>query len=137
MCNRKAAVDIIVRVTHESTTYAVYIVIFIGAHMCVVDFGNGCAYQNTLQWRHTERSGVLIHQRLDCLLNRFLGADQRKHQSSPFLVPVGEIHRWPVNPPHKGPATREMRPFDDVIMDSNVRGLIDTNAECIYSRVSL
>ena len=49
MCNRKTAVDIIVHVTHESTTYAVYIVIFIKAHMCLVDFGNGCASQNTLQ----------------------------------------------------------------------------------------
>ena len=31
-------------------------------------------------------------------------ADQRKHQS------------WPVNSPHKGPVTRKMFPFDDVIM---------------------
>ena len=28
---------------------AVYIVISIRAHMCLVDFGNGCASQNTLQ----------------------------------------------------------------------------------------
>ena len=27
------------------------------------------------------------------------------------------IHRWPMNSPHKGPVTREMFPFDDVIMD--------------------
>ena len=26
------------------------------------------------------------------------------------------IHRWPVNSPHKGPVTRKMFPFDDVIM---------------------
>ena len=26
------------------------------------------------------------------------------------------IHRWPVNSPHKGPVTRQMFPFDDVIM---------------------
>ena len=26
------------------------------------------------------------------------------------------IHRWPVNSPHKWPVTREMFPFDDVIM---------------------
>ena len=25
------------------------------------------------------------------------------------------IHRWPVNSPHKGPVTREIIPFDDVI----------------------
>ena len=26
------------------------------------------------------------------------------------------IHRWPLNSPHKGPVTRKMFPFDDVIM---------------------
>ena len=26
------------------------------------------------------------------------------------------IHRWPVDSPHKGPVTRKMFPFDDVIM---------------------
>ena len=49
-------------------------------------------------------------------------ADQRKHQSSASLVFVLGIHRWPVNSPHKGPVTRKMFPFDDVIMkwrDSN------------------
>ena len=44
------------------------------------------------------------------------GANQRKHQSSASLVFVREIHRWPVNSPHKGPVTRKMFPFDDVIM---------------------
>ena len=44
------------------------------------------------------------------------GADQRKHQSSASLAFVREIHRWPVNSPHKGPVTRKMFPFDDVIM---------------------
>ena len=29
---------------------------------------------------------------------------------------VRGIHRWPVNSPHKGPVTRKMIPFDDVIM---------------------
>ena len=44
------------------------------------------------------------------------GADQRKHQSSASLAFVQGIHRWPVNSPHKRPVTREMFPFDDVIM---------------------
>ena len=42
-------------------------------------------------------------------------AKQRKHQSSPSLAFRG-IHRWPVNFPHKGPVTRKMFPFNDVIM---------------------
>ena len=43
-------------------------------------------------------------------------ADQRKHQSSASLAFVWRIHRGPVNYPHKGPVTRKMFPFDDVIM---------------------
>ena len=46
----------------------------------------------------------------------YSGADQRKHQSSASLVFVRGIHRWPVNSPHKGPVTRKIFPFDDVIM---------------------
>ena len=45
-----------------------------------------------------------------------LGADQRNHQSSLSLAFVRGIHRWPVNSPHKGPVTRKMFPFGDVIM---------------------
>ena len=46
----------------------------------------------------------------------YSGADQRKHQSTASLAFVWGIHRWPVNSPHKGPVTRKMFPFDDVIM---------------------
>ena len=46
----------------------------------------------------------------------YSGADQRKHQSSASLAFVRGIHRWLVNSPHKGPVTRKMFPFDDVIM---------------------
>ena len=44
---------------------------------------------------------------------------QRKHQSSASLAFVRRIHRRPVNSPHKGPVTRKMFPFDDVIMGTN------------------
>ena len=45
-----------------------------------------------------------------------LGGDQRKHQGSASLAFVGGIHRWPMDSPHKGPVTRKVFPFDDVIM---------------------
>ena len=48
----------------------------------------------------------------------YLGADERKYQSSASLAFVRGIHRWPVNSPHKGPVTRKMFPFDDVVMKS-------------------
>ena len=41
---------------------------------------------------------------------------QRKRQSSTSLAFVRGIHLWLVDSPHKGPVTRKMSPFDDVIM---------------------
>ena len=52
----------------------------------------------------------------------YSGANQRKHQSSASLAFVRGIHRWPVNSPHKGPVTRKMFPFGDVIMDDPTTG---------------
>ena len=46
----------------------------------------------------------------------YSGTDQRKHQSSASLAFVRGIHRWTMISPHKGPVTRKMFPFDDVIM---------------------
>ena len=46
----------------------------------------------------------------------YSGVNQRKHQRSASLAFVREIHRGPVNFPHKWPVTRKMFPFDDVIM---------------------
>ena len=46
----------------------------------------------------------------------YWGADQRKHKSSASLAFEMGIHRWSVNSPHKGPATQNMFPFDNVIM---------------------
>ena len=40
----------------------------------------------------------------------------KKHQGSASLAYVRGIHRWPVNSPHKWPVTRNMFPFDYVIM---------------------
>ena len=47
----------------------------------------------------------------------YSGVNLRKHQSSASLAFVWEIHRGPVNFPHKWPVTRKMFPFDDVIMN--------------------
>ena len=44
------------------------------------------------------------------------GADQRTLQSSASLAFVRGVQRWPMDSPHKGPATRKMFPFDDVII---------------------
>ena len=47
-------------------------------------------------------------------------ANQRKHQSSATLAFVRGIDRWPVKSPHKGPVTRKVLPFDDVIMNHTI-----------------
>ena len=70
-----------------------------------------------LQWRHDGRECVSNHQPHDVYSTVNSGADQRKHQSSASLAFVRGIHRWPVNYPHKGPATRKMFAFYDVSMN--------------------
>ena len=70
----------------------------------------------TLQWRHNGRDGVSNHQPHDVYSTVYSDADQRKHQSSESLAFVRGIHWWSLNSRHKGPVTRKMFPFDDVIM---------------------
>ena len=52
------------------------------------------------------------------------GTGQRKHQSSASLAFVRGIHRWLLNSPHKGPVTRNMFPFDGVIMEGRLLVLV-------------
>ena len=69
--------------------------------------------RRTLQWRHNGRGNVSNHQPHECLLNRLFKENIKAPRHWPFLW---GIHREPVNSPHKGPVTRKMFPFDDVIM---------------------
>ena len=46
----------------------------------------------------------------------YSGVDRKKYQRSASLAFAKRIHRRPVNYPHKGPVTRKMFSFDDVIM---------------------
>ena len=69
-----------------------------------------------LQWRHNGRNGVSNHRRLYCLLNRLFRCKSKKHQSSASLAFLRGIYRSPVNSAHKGPVTRKMFPFDNVII---------------------
>ena len=64
-----------------------------------------CQYYRSLQWRHNGRDGVSNHQPHYCLLNRLFRLRTKKTSN-----------RWLANSPHKGPVTRKMFPFDDVIM---------------------
>ena len=69
-----------------------------------------------LPWRHNDHDGVSNHQPHGCLLNRLFR--RRSKKTSKLRVTglcVGNSP-GPVNSPHKGPVTRKMFLFDDVIM---------------------
>ena len=68
----------------------------------------------SLQWRHNESDGVSNHHPHDCFHNCLFR--QIKENIKASLAFVRGIHRCPVNSLHKGPVTRKMFPFDDVIM---------------------
>ena len=88
----------------------------------------------TLQWRHNERDGVENHRRLGCLLNRLF---RRKSKKTSKLRVTGQYEgnspvtgKFPAVTgefPAQKPVTRNMFPFDDVIMKT---GNIDVGDEC-------
>ena len=70
----------------------------------------------SLQWRHNGHDGVSNHQPRGCLLNRLF---RRRSKKTPKLRVTGLCvgnSPGPVYSSHKGPVTRKMFPFDDVIM---------------------
>ena len=70
----------------------------------------------SLRCRHNDQDGVSNHQPHGCLLNRlFRGRSNKTSKLRVTGLCVGNSP-GPVNSPHKGPVTRKMFPFDDVIM---------------------
>ena len=66
-----------------------------------------------LHWRHNGGDGVSNHLRLHCVLNCLF---RRRSKKISKLCSTGLREGNPVDSPHKGPVTRIMFPFDDVIM---------------------
>ena len=69
-----------------------------------------------LHWRHNDHDGVSNHQPHDCLLNRLFRRRSRKTSKLRVTGLCVGTSPGPVISPHKGPVTRKMFPFDDVIM---------------------
>ena len=71
-----------------------------------------------LRWRHNDHDGVSNHQPHGCLLNRLFRCRSKK--TSKLRITGLCVGNSPglVNSPHKGPVTRKMFPFDDVIMNN-------------------
>ena len=85
--------------------------------ICITGCTPSCHVFNfLLKWRHNERDGFSGASVVCSAVCLGADADQRKHQSSASLTFVRGIHRWPVDSLYKGPITRKMFPFDDVIM---------------------
>ena len=85
-------------------------------HKPVYQEASGIMVLTSLKWRHNGHDSVPNHQPHDCVLNRLFR--RRWKKTSKLRVTglcVGKSPR-PVNSPHKGPVTRKMFPFDDVIM---------------------
>ena len=61
----------------------------------------------TLQWRHNKRDAVPNYWRFDCLLSRLF---RRRSKQTPKLLVTGLCEgNPPVDSPHKGPVTRNMK----------------------------
>ena len=84
--------------------------------MCISSHLARCIHEIQLRWRHNEHGGISKHQPHDRELNCLFRGRSKKISNSASLALVEGIYRWPVNSLHKGPVTREMSPFDDVIM---------------------
>ena len=69
----------------------------------------------TLHWRHNDHDGVSNHQPHGCLLNRLFRRRSKKTSKLRITGLCVGNSPGPVNSPHKGPVTRKMFPFDDVI----------------------
>ena len=67
----------------------------------------------------------------------YSGVNQRKHQSSASLAFVREIHRGPLNFPHKWPVTRKIFPFDDVIMNNSHKIKVTSGTESVNIHINL
>ena len=71
---------------------------------------------SSLHWRHNDYDGVSNHQSHGCLLNRLFRRRSKKTSKIRVTGLCAGNSPVPVNSPHKGPVTRKMLPFNDVIM---------------------
>ena len=86
----------------------------------------------SVQWRHNERYGVPNYQRHDCLL-KCLSRCRSKKTSELCVTGLCEGN-WPVTD-DKGPVTRKMFPFDDVIMVAAMRCVFGSSMRSSYARI--
>ena len=89
----------------------------------------------TLRWRHNDHAGVSNHQPHGCLLNRLFRRKSNKTSKLRVTGLCAGNSPGPVNSPHKGPVTRKMSPFDDVIMTRWVQYPMNPHFFCSLSPI--
>ena len=92
---------------------------------------------DTLQWRHNDHDGVSNHQPHGCLLNSLFWRRSKKTSKLRVTGLCAGNSPGPVNSPHKGPLTRLMFPFDDVIMQTARQMITHIVGKWQRSKVSL
>ena len=80
----------------------------------VIDYALVC--DESLRWRHNGCDSVSNHQPRECLLRRLIRRTSKKTSKLRVTGLCVGNSPGPVNSPHKGPVTRKVCPFDDVIM---------------------
>ena len=75
---------------------------------------------HTLHWRHNDHDGVSNHKAHIRLLNRLFRRRSKRTSKLRVSGLCAGNSPGPVTSPHKGPVTRNMFPFDDVIMRSRI-----------------
>ena len=89
-----------------------------------------------LHWRHNDHDSISNHQPHGCLLNRLFRPRSKKTSKLRVTGLCAGNSPGPVNSPHKGPVTRKMFPFNDVIMDMSVRAsLITGNSSYLFNNL--
>ena len=83
---------------------------FLRSSLVMYDLEILLRYPHSFHWRHNDRGGVSDHQPCDCLLS----CSFRRRSKKTLKLRVTGLCAG--NSPHKGPVTRKMFPFDDVIM---------------------
>ena len=89
-----------------------------------------------LEWRHNGLHSVSNHQPCHCLLNRLFRCRLKKTSKLRVTGHCAGNSPGPVNSPYKGPVTRKMVPFDDVIMLGGVSLHLTSSSICFLGIVN-
>ena len=102
---------------YQVNSNAKWHIVNITSRSCLID-KNMPVYvkHQSLRWRHNGHGCVSNHQPHHCLPNRLFGCRSKKASKLRVTGLCAGNSPGPVNSPHKGPVTRKVFPFDDVIM---------------------